>query len=305
MVPQVAGGAVFGIGFALSGLCPGTSCVAAASGRGDGLAAVVGMFSGALAMGLAVPEVAAFYSSTPRGAVTLPDVLHLSPGLVAALLVLSTLAVFLVLTRKEPPVASGRVRQVLVVVAVAFGGLAVLAGPPRTAGPGSIETNKRVSRPDTGGEVVDAVDLAEWIRDRRPGVRVVDVRSRAEFDAFHIPTATSAPLPTVQAEVRAANGEVVLYSGDGKHDDRARALFKARGYSRVSSLRGGVTAWLDEVISPAIPSQATAAQAAAFRRRAEVSRYFGGSPRRVETTPRDEVTLTAEGASTLLRRRGC
>ena len=134
---------------------------------------------------------------------------------------------------------------------------------------------------------------------------MVDVRSRAEFDAFHIPTATSAPLPTVQAEVWPANDEVVLYSVEGKHDNRARALFRSRGYVRVSSLRGGVTAWLDEVISPAIPSQATAAQAAAFRRRADVSRYFGGSPRRVEATPRGEVALTAEGAAALVRRRGC
>ena len=35
--PQIAGGLVFGAGFALAGLCPGTSCVAAASGRGDRL----------------------------------------------------------------------------------------------------------------------------------------------------------------------------------------------------------------------------------------------------------------------------
>src|SRR3954465_13343681 len=37
VLPQIGGGLVFGVGFVLSGLCPGTACVAAASGRIDGL----------------------------------------------------------------------------------------------------------------------------------------------------------------------------------------------------------------------------------------------------------------------------
>src|SRR4051812_37854809 len=37
---QIVGGLVFGAGFAIAGLCPGTSCVSAASGRGDGVAVV-------------------------------------------------------------------------------------------------------------------------------------------------------------------------------------------------------------------------------------------------------------------------
>src|SRR6185503_18302804 len=51
LVPQLAGGVVFGAGFVIAGLCPGTSCVAAASGRGDGAAVVGGMFTGVLVTG--------------------------------------------------------------------------------------------------------------------------------------------------------------------------------------------------------------------------------------------------------------
>jgi uncharacterized membrane protein YedE/YeeE len=36
VLPQLVGGLVFGAGMALAGLCPGTSCVAAATGRGMG-----------------------------------------------------------------------------------------------------------------------------------------------------------------------------------------------------------------------------------------------------------------------------
>src|SRR5204862_7763701 len=51
LLPQVTGGLIFGAGFALAGLCPGTSCVAAARGRGDGAAGGGGLFAGVAVTG--------------------------------------------------------------------------------------------------------------------------------------------------------------------------------------------------------------------------------------------------------------
>jgi uncharacterized membrane protein YedE/YeeE len=84
--PQLAGGLIFGAGFALAGLCPGTSCVAAASGRGDGLAVIGGLFAGVLGAGLSFPLFLDFYDSDARGAWTLPSLLHLSYGTVVLLI---------------------------------------------------------------------------------------------------------------------------------------------------------------------------------------------------------------------------
>lgn len=92
--PQLAGGLIFGAGFALAGLCPGTSCVAAASGRGDGAAVAAGMFAGVLGTGLAFPLLLDFYDSDARGAWTLPSLLHLPYGLIVLLVVLVALGGF-------------------------------------------------------------------------------------------------------------------------------------------------------------------------------------------------------------------
>jgi len=94
ILPQLVGGLVFGIGFAIGGLCPGTSCVAAATGRGDGLALLVGMFTGVLLSGLAFAPLAAFYASTPRGAFTLPQLLRVPYGVVVAGVVIVALLAF-------------------------------------------------------------------------------------------------------------------------------------------------------------------------------------------------------------------
>jgi len=88
--PQLAGGVVFGAGMALAGLCPGTSCVAAATGRVDGVAVVLGFFSGILTTGLALPAIGRFYGSGARGGVTLDSALDTSQG--AMILVIVTIA---------------------------------------------------------------------------------------------------------------------------------------------------------------------------------------------------------------------
>jgi uncharacterized protein len=94
LVPQLAGGLIFGVGFALGGLCPGTSCVAAVTGRLDGIALVLGMWSGVLATGLLFPRLATFYETTPRGSLTLPQVTGLPYGVVVLVIVVIALIGF-------------------------------------------------------------------------------------------------------------------------------------------------------------------------------------------------------------------
>lgn len=101
LLPQGIGGLVFGAGFVVAGLCPGTSCVAAASGRGDGLAAMLGIFSGVLATGLSFSRLQPFYDSSGRGALTLPRLLGLPYGVVVGGVVLLALLSFLLAERIE------------------------------------------------------------------------------------------------------------------------------------------------------------------------------------------------------------
>jgi uncharacterized membrane protein YedE/YeeE len=94
LVPQLVGGLVFGAGMATAGLCPGTSCVAAASGRGDGLAVLLGMFTGVLVTGLVIEPLRGLYESAARGPLTLPGWLDLPYGVVMLAVVAIGLAGF-------------------------------------------------------------------------------------------------------------------------------------------------------------------------------------------------------------------
>ncbi|MDQ6636050.1 MAG: YeeE/YedE family protein [Gemmatimonadota bacterium] len=94
LLPQLVGGALFGVGFALAGLCPGTSCVAAATGRGDGVAVMIGMLGGVLAAGVALPTFQRFYLSTARGPLTLSRLLGIPEGIVILVVVGVALVAF-------------------------------------------------------------------------------------------------------------------------------------------------------------------------------------------------------------------
>jgi uncharacterized membrane protein YedE/YeeE len=94
ILPQLIGGIIFGIGFAIGGLCPGTSCVSAVTGRIDGLMVVIGMFAGVFVTGFFFSGLARFYNSTARGQLTLPTALHLPYGVVVLVVVLFALGGF-------------------------------------------------------------------------------------------------------------------------------------------------------------------------------------------------------------------
>ncbi|HEX6641922.1 MAG TPA: YeeE/YedE thiosulfate transporter family protein [Thermoanaerobaculia bacterium] len=100
LAPQLVGGALFGVGFAIVGLCPGTSCVAGASGKLDGLAAIAGLLLGVLAFAEA-DWLADFYGSTPRGVFTLPELLGIHEGAVVAGVLTMAAALFAVAERME------------------------------------------------------------------------------------------------------------------------------------------------------------------------------------------------------------
>lgn len=94
LLPQLAGGAIFGAGLVIAGLCPGTACVSAATGRLDGVAVIGGLLVGILAYGAMDPLVGRFATSTPRGTFTLPELIGLSQGVTVLVVIILALTTF-------------------------------------------------------------------------------------------------------------------------------------------------------------------------------------------------------------------
>ena len=94
LIPQTIGGAFLGFGFVIGGYCPGTSVVAAATGRLDGVLFIVGVMIGIFGFGTVFPAIQDFYYSTDMGVITLPELFNMSYGLVMLQVVLIALGGF-------------------------------------------------------------------------------------------------------------------------------------------------------------------------------------------------------------------
>lgn len=92
--PQIVGGLVLGFGFVIGGYCPGTSLVAAVTGRIDGMVFILGVLAGIFVFGEAFPLLQGFYESGDFGKLTLPQAFHLPYGLVVFLVVVMAVGGF-------------------------------------------------------------------------------------------------------------------------------------------------------------------------------------------------------------------
>jgi len=94
VLPQLLGGLIFGIGFVTGGYCPGTSCVAAATGKIDGLVTLSGILVGIFFAAELFDPLSEFLFSTSLGTLTIPEVLSLGSGTTVFLVVLLALGGF-------------------------------------------------------------------------------------------------------------------------------------------------------------------------------------------------------------------
>ena len=99
--PQVLGGIVFGFGFVLAGLCPGTSCVAVFTGKLDGLAVFAGMFAGLILFAGTESGVKQFLSTSSLGDLSLYELFHMDYGLLTFLIAAFAILAFWIAGRVE------------------------------------------------------------------------------------------------------------------------------------------------------------------------------------------------------------
>ena len=192
--------------------------------------------------------------------------------------------------------------RILAIVALSLGALAAFAGSPRRGASTSLDIDALAHDVETEADHVTAIELARWIRDRKPNLRIIDIRDSAEFEEYHVPQAERLPIETVVKTPFKPNETIVLYSGGGAHAAQAWVLLRARGEKDVFFLRGGIAEWLDEVMNARIPTNASEEQRAEADSIAALSRYFGGVPRQVDSV----VPVQSFKAMTArVRGRGC
>lgn len=127
---------------------------------------------------------------------------------------------------------------------------------------------------------VDPIDLAQWIKDGRRGLRVIDVREGVDTGTYVIPGAVVVPLDSLSSLSASPGDQLVLYSDGGAHEAQGWGLLRMRGIRHVRVLKDGMAAWEeDELLHPVLPPAADARGQELRARIRALSLWFGGQPR--------------------------
>lgn len=267
---QILGGLLFGVGFAMSGWCPGTGLVGLASGKVDALLFLIGALVGGIFFNECFSMIQPVYTWGSSGVLYVYESLGMGRAAFALLLTAAAIAFFWgseYLERRR--IGTGTywnspfLRAFSVALLVSAGSLFLLphTGGELEAGARSGGTSATVSTEEKAllldieraADHMEPAELAERLMRGDPGLLLVDIRTEQEFRAFHIQGAVNIPLaelPQALAPHR-QQGLIVLYSNGMTHPAQARDALFRMGYRNVYLLSDGLEGFIRTCLKPA------------------------------------------------------
>jgi rhodanese-related sulfurtransferase len=272
--PQLFGGLLLGVGFIVSGYCPGTGVVAMASGKLDGLATIFGVMLGSILFGFGFPLYEGFYHSGDLGVFRFSDLLGIPDAFLAVAVTLMAIGMFIggekleqIFTRGHGPDRAPMLRRRIFagLSAVAVVGLATLL----VTQPEPAQSERRIG-------TITPVELAQMAIEDPAGFYLVDLRTLGE-DAERIPGALAvteddtdaafvADLPTTRT--------LVVYGDTGT--ELPASVYSFEG--NVVVLAGGYDAFASQILTaPVLGDNPTPDEIQDFKLRSALHAHFTGS----------------------------
>jgi hypothetical protein len=250
------GGVIMGVGFIVGGFCPGTSVVSASTFKLDGLFFLLGALFGVFAFGETEKYFDAFWHGSYYGRLTLMDVFHLPTGVVVLLVVFMALFMFWggeQLERifgKRDLAKEPRLRYAgagaLVLVALA----ALLIGQPDTADKWAQIASQKEAALSNREVQIHPGELLASVADDNLNMILLDVRSEADYNLFHIHGARNVQVDQVKTIIPELLGEpagntvYVVMSNDEIAATAAWKVLVAESVANVYILEGGINNWI-------------------------------------------------------------
>ena len=253
----IVGGLIMGVGFIIGGFCPGTSLTAMATGKIDGIFFVLGGLTGIFIFG----EVEKFFDSWWQnsgylGRFTLMDWLNLPAGIVVTLIVLMALFMFWGAEQLEKYIGKRDLKRE---PKWRYGlGAALLAGAVATVVIGTPTTDQKWEKIaavkqaalDNREVQISPAELYTTMFDNNLITVMIDVRSEADYNLYHINGAVNVPLPQVESVVPKLLAQYsphtvyVVMSNDEAAATTAWKKLAANSVTNVYILEGGVNNWI-------------------------------------------------------------
>ncbi|TWT98772.1 YeeE/YedE thiosulfate transporter family protein [Neorhodopirellula pilleata] len=256
------GGLLFGIGFVMSGWCPGTGAVGLASGKLDALVFLGGIMLGAFAFNETFAWIKPLYNwgmqAEPSFAFGIPRTLFI------LLFSIVGVAAFYACEWIEQR-NNGESRYLnssfLKAFSIAIIGLAaaLLILPTESqatsvhyAGSPTLSDSSLLALIEAASDHIEPEQVADRLLRGDTGVMLVDVRTADEYQHFHIRGAENIPISEVLTALEPYRDldTIVLYSNGMTHPAQARDVLAMHGFTNVFMMTDGLRGFLDRCVRP-------------------------------------------------------
>lgn len=195
------GGGIMGFGFIIGGFCPGTSACAAATGRVDGMAFLLGSVIGIFAFAEGYPLLEGIYTAENWGPVLMFDQLGLSREMFGIVMILIAAGAFVITTIIENKMNNREtkwfkptiIKNSIIVATPVLIVFIVIVTPTKTELMDA-RIDEKIAAGECNPKMMNPDKLAYELMNQYYKYNVIDVRSPEEYKEFHIPTAVNIPL---------------------------------------------------------------------------------------------------------------
>jgi len=259
---QLVGGLLFGVGFVMGGWCPGTSAVGIASGKLDALTFFGGVMGGSILFNEVFSWIEPYYTWGEAGVAFIYRSLDLTLGTFALLFTLLAVACFWGVEFIEANREKGgdlfgsrflktfSLTLVVLALGLSLTGAQTSQGMVAKEKPGETDLLELIA---TGRDHMEPEELADRLMAGEPGILVVDIRPKQEYQAFHIRGAVNVELPALPDYLAPYKnrGLIVLYSNGMTHPAQARDSLFRQDFTNVYFLTDGLQGFMARCLKPA------------------------------------------------------
>jgi thiosulfate/3-mercaptopyruvate sulfurtransferase len=256
----VVGGLIFGMGFVVGGWCPGTAAVGFVSGRFDALVFFAGAIIGVFLFNGFFSELEPLYSMKSPVADYIYAVAGMSFSQSALLVTVVAVLAFwfseLVEAKFDFSLVSARGNGLwgfsVVILLLASMNLLISHPSARALLSSGPDARKVLLMAEEG---LDRLAPETFAREKLSGqkrIAVVDVRSRAEYDTWHISGSVHLPLSSIIDGLQRYRefDRIVICSDGNARSGQAWVALVAAGFKNVFILDGGLSGFVDRILKP-------------------------------------------------------
>ena len=151
-----------------------------------------------------------------------------------------------------------KARTILAIILTTMG-LIIAAVPANKTKPYKLTADELLSEIHSRTQFVSPDMVAEMLVNKDPLLRLIDIRSKDEYDRYSLPEAINIPLPDLLSSeyTDILNQDIkmnVLYSNGSLTANEAWMILRQLGYENNYVLEGGLNYWFDAIMNPQKPA---------------------------------------------------